>query len=141
MMKIGGEYKFFIPNNVYLIGTMNTIDRSVESFDFALRRRFSWEEVGPDITLLRNHLAKNYQGWEKLADRLADLNSKICNEKQLLGSDYQIGHAYFWNLPDPKMKDLSVNQLATIIWNDRIKPLLQEYLRGTGRYAILKNQW
>lgn len=133
MLTIGSEYMFFIPNNVYVIGTMNTIDRSVESFDFALRRRFSWEEVGPDITLLRNHLAKNYKGWEKLADRLADLNSKICNEKQLLGSDYQIGHAYFWNLPDPKMKDLSVNQLATIIWNDRIKPLLQEYLRGTGR--------
>ena len=132
MLKIGNDYKFFIPNNVYVIGTMNTIDRSVESFDFALRRRFSWEEVSPNKELLRNHLEKNYKGWEGLADRLADLNKKIRNEK-LLGSDYQIGHAYFWNLPDPKMKDLSVNQLATIIWNDRIKPLLQEYLRGTGR--------
>lgn len=133
MLKIGNDYKFFIPNNVYVIGTMNTIDRSVESFDFALRRRFSWEEVGPDITLLRNHLEKNYKGWEGLADRLDELNSNIRNEKQLLGSDYQIGHAYFWNLPDPTMKTLSVNQLATIIWNDRIKPLLQEYLRGTGK--------
>ena len=133
MLKIDNEYKFFIPNNVYVIGTMNTIDRSVESFDFALRRRFSWEEVSPDNELLRNHLKKNYKIWEGLADRLANLNSKICKEKQLLGPDYQIGHAYFWNLPDPTMKDLSENQLATIIWNDRIKPLLQEYLRGTGR--------
>ena len=132
MLKIGNDYKFFIPNNVYVIGTMNTIDRSVESFDFALRRRFSWEEVKPDIELLRNHLSKKYKGWEDLANRLADLNDKISKEK-LLGSEYQIGHAYFWNLPDPKMKTLSVNQLAAVIWNDRIKPLLQEYLRGTGR--------
>lgn len=132
MLKIGNDYKFFIPNNVYVIGTMNTIDRSVESFDFALRRRFSWEEVGPDIELLRNHLRKINKDWENLADRLADLNSIIRNEK-LLGSEYQIGHAYFWNLPDPKVKTLSVNQLAAVIWNDRIKPLLQEYLRGTGR--------
>lgn len=132
MLKIGNDYNFFIPNNVYVIGTMNTIDRSVESFDFALRRRFCWEEMGPDEKLLKNHLKKNYKGWEELADRLADLNSKIC-KNQLLGSDYQIGHAYFWNLPDPNMKTLTVNQLATIIWNDRIKPLLQEYLRGTGK--------
>ena len=132
MLKIGNDYKFFIPNNVYVIGTMNTIDRSVEIFDFALRRRFNWEEVGPNKELLRNHLEKNYKGWEALADRLADLNSKICNN-QLLGPDYQIGHAYFWNLPDPNMKTLTVNQLALIIWNDRIKPLLQEYLRGTGK--------
>lgn len=132
MLRIGDDYNFFIPNNVYVIGTMNTIDRSVESFDFALRRRFCWEEMGPDEELLKNHLKKNYKGWEELADRLADLNSKIC-KNQLLGSDYQIGHAYFWNLPDPNMKTLTVNQLATIIWNDWIKPLLQEYLRGTGK--------
>src|ERR1039458_4977981 len=58
LVSIGGTYKFFIPHNVYIIGTMNTIDRSVESFDLALRRRFRWERIDPDIDALRLHLEK-----------------------------------------------------------------------------------
>lgn len=127
------EYRFFIPNNVYIIGTMNTIDRSVESFDFALRRRFSWEEVLPNTDLLKDHLKNKYKDWVDLADRFDELNKAISNEKQLLGPDYQIGHAYFWDLPDNTIRKLTVNQIATQLWQDRIMPLLQEYLRGTGR--------
>ena len=56
-------YKFFIPSNVYLIGTMNTIDRSVESFDLALRRRFRWEEITPDCELLKYHLDEHHKEW------------------------------------------------------------------------------
>ena len=135
------EYRFFIPNNVYIIGTMNTIDRSVESFDFALRRRFSWEEVLPNPELLRDHLKNQYPEWEDLANRFQKLNEAICNEKQLLGPDYQIGHAYFWNLPDNSIRKLTANQIATILWQDRIMPLLQEYLRGTGREEDLLKQF
>ena len=59
MLKIyKDDYRFFIPTNVYLIGTMNTIDRSVESFDLALRRRFRWQEEMPNIGILTNHLVK-----------------------------------------------------------------------------------
>ncbi len=123
-------YKFFIPSNVYLVGTMNTIDRSVESFDLALRRRFRWEEITPDYTLLKYHLNEHHKKWSELADNLENLNVQIGNEA-LLGSDYQIGHAYLMNLKYPP--SLSISEVRKQIWDDHIHPLLQEYLRGTGR--------
>ena len=131
----GRNYKFFIPSNVYLIGTMNNIDRSVESFDFALRRRFRWEEMAPDYTVLKYHLSEHYKEWSGLADNLQSLNEKIENEP-LLGTDYLIGHAYFMNLK--YQTRLDIDDVRTQIWNDRIRPLLQEYLRGTGRSKELE---
>ena len=124
------EYEFFIPSNVYLIGTMNTIDRSVESFDLALRRRFRWEEIMPDCELLRDHFDEHHKKWAELADNLENLNEQIKNEV-LLGADYQIGHAYLMNLKYPT--SLSISEVRKQIWADHIYPLLQEYLRGTGR--------
>ena len=109
---------------------MNTIDRSVESFDFALRRRFRWEEVKPDIDLLRYHLNQVEEKWVPLADNLKELNTKIEKETALLGRDYQIGHAYLMNLKYDT--SLTVAQVRKRIWDDSILPLLQEYLRGTG---------
>lgn len=132
MLELGQTYQFFIPTNIYLIGTMNTIDRSVESFDFALRRRFSWQEVSPDISLLKFYLSEHCAKWIELATSLEKLNEKI--EKQaLLGHEYQIGHAYLMNLKYPK--SLNLTELKAAIWEDSIRPLLQEYLRGTGEEA------
>ena len=130
MIKIGSGYQFFVPNNVYLIGTMNTIDRSVESFDFALRRRFRWEEVLPDMGVLKYHLFEKNKDWTSLSDNLEMLNQKIVNEP-LLGSDYQIGHAYLMNLKYPN--SLTLAEVRKLIWDDFVKPLLQEYLRGSGK--------
>lgn len=123
-------YSFFIPSNIYLIGTMNTIDRSVESFDFALRRRFRWEEVIPDTGLLRYHLSEYQKIWMPLAENLDRLNELIDREP-LLGHDYQIGHAYLMNMKYPT--SLTVAEVRDRVWDDCIRPLLQEYLRGTGR--------
>ncbi len=130
MLKTEQGYKFFIPTNVYLIGTMNTIDRSIESFDFALRRRFRWEEVTPDTTLLKYHLKELNEEWAPLAVNLENLNEKIA-EEPLLGPDYQIGHAYLMNLNYPE--SLTLDEVKKNLWDDCIKPLLQEYLRGTGK--------
>lgn len=130
MIKMEGGYRFFIPHNVYIIGTMNTIDRSVESFDFALRRRFRWDEMMPDIEALRYHLLGEYPGWVGLAYNLHSLNEKIKNEP-LLGPDFQVGHAYLMNLR--YSNDLTLSQVRQNLWEDSIKPLLQEYLRGTGQ--------
>ena len=129
-------YTFFIPSNIYLIGTMNTIDRSVESFDFALRRRFRWEEVTPDTGLLRYHLSEYQKAWIKLAENLESLNEQIAQEP-LLGHDYQIGHAYLMNMKYPT--SLTVAEVRGRIWDDCIRPLLQEYLRGTGKENELIN--
>ena len=130
MLQTDQGYLFFIPTNIYLIGTMNTIDRSVESFDFALRRRFRWEEVTPDTGLLRYHLNQFCKTWVPLADNLERLNTQIAKEP-LLGHDYQIGHAYLMNLK--YAISLTVAEVRERVWDDCIRPLLQEYLRGTGK--------
>lgn len=138
MLKTDQGYLFFIPTNIYLIGTMNTIDRSVESFDFALRRRFRWEEIIPNIDVLRSHLNDFNKPWAPLADDLQKLNSKIV-EEPLLGHDYQIGHAYLMNLKyDP---NLPLKEVRQLIWDDSIRPLLQEYLRGTGKEVDLMSSF
>lgn len=123
-------YKFFIPSNVYLIGTMNTTDRSVESFDLALRRRFRWEEITPDCEFLKYYLNEHHKEWVELADNLKNLNEQIANQA-LLGADYQIGHTYLMDLK--YLTSLSISEVRKQIWDDHIYPLLQEYLRGTGR--------
>ena len=134
MLQTNEGYLFFIPTNIYLIGTMNTIDRSVESFDFALRRRFRWEEVTPDAGLLKFHLSQFCKIWVPLADNLERLNTQIAKEP-LLGHDYQIGHAYLMNLK--YATSLTVAEVRERVWDDCIRPLLQEYLRGTGKEAEL----
>ena len=136
MIKIAGSYKFFIPNNVYIIGTMNTIDRSVESFDFALRRRFQWEEMVPDSKLLQDHLRVHKKEWVKLAEDLGKLNDKIA-EEPLLGRDFQIGHAYLWDLHNSYSQKLTLPEVRKAVWDDSIASLLQEYLRGTGREDLI----
>lgn len=135
MLQINNEYYFFIPNNLYVMGTMNTVDRSVESFDFALRRRFKWEEVNPNTDLLRYHLQDYNTEWVKLADNLKNLNEAI-EKEVLLGKDYCIGHAYLWELA--YAKKLSVSEVRKTVWDDSIVSLLEEYLRGTGRNDLLK---
>ncbi|MGC6248352.1 McrB family protein [Bisgaard Taxon 45] len=137
MLKLGQNYFFFIPQNIYLIATMNTIDRSVESFDFALRRRFHWEEVLPSAELVKYHLMEKNKKWSTLAKNFEALNNEI-QQQPLLGPDYQIGHSYFLNLN--YSETLTDKELRKFIWQDSLKPLLQEYLRGSGNEAtILKN--
>lgn len=137
MLTTSAGPKFFIPHNVFIIGTMNTIDRSVESFDLALRRRFRWERTEPDVTALRYHLkqrdAKPGNGsrpWAGLADDLEKLNEQI-RGTDILGADYEIGHAYLMNLHYPPT--LTRSEVRESVWEDSIKPLLEEYLRGSGR--------
>ncbi|HDR1806199.1 McrB family protein [Pasteurella multocida] len=129
MLRLNQNYFFFIPQNIYLIGTMNTIDRSVESFDFALRRRFHWEEVLPSAELVKYHLVKKNKNWLELVEDFNKLNDEI-KKRSLLGPDYQIGHSYFLNLNYSKY--LTAKELRKFIWQDSLKPLLQEYLRGAG---------
>ncbi len=110
---------FFVPENVYILATMNDIDRSVESMDFAMRRRFTWKEVTPADTqsMLDSLICAN-----KAKSAMTELNSVITNTDEL-GSAYQIGPSYFLKLGE---NGGDFNKL----WEMNIKPLLQEYLRG-----------
>jgi 5-methylcytosine-specific restriction protein B len=125
---------FFIPNNVYLLGTMNNIDRSVESFDFALRRRFQWIEEVPDYDLIANDNLPN--NLESVVASIRKLNEKIANDP-LLGKDYCIGHAYFMKRP-AFIDKLNIHEFKSHIWHQNIKPLLEEYLRGSGENLRLR---
>ena len=110
---------FFVPENVYIIATMNDIDRSVECMDFAMRRRFTWKEVQPEdtIAMLDGH------AWTDTAKAsLRSINAKIAAHEHL-GTAYQIGASYY----------LKLNQLKgdfDALWQLHIEPLLREYLRG-----------
>lgn len=111
--------KFYIPENVYIIGTMNDIDRSVDTFDFAMRRRFRFVEIKAEDRL--EMLATIEEGKRKDANqRMKNLNDEIASIPDL-GKNYQIGAAYFL-----KLKTLTFDQL----WTDHLQPLLQEYVRG-----------
>ena len=112
--------KFYIPDNVYIIGTMNDIDRSVDSFDFAMRRRFRFVELRADERL---EMLANLNNEEKEAEaiaRMSALNVEIAATEGL-NENYQIGASYFLNL-----KNIDFDQL----WSDYLHPLLQEYING-----------
>ncbi len=80
--------KFYVPENVYIIGTMNDIDRSVESFDFAMRRRFVWQEITAEKSAENMNLSKECK------DKMKSLNDKISGIEGL-GSSYHIGGGIF----------------------------------------------
>lgn len=93
---------FTIPPNVYIVGTMNNVDKSLVSFDLALRRRFGFFKVMPNMKVLEN-LSKyiNEETLSAYIERCEKLNASISDKNSLgLGDDYQIGHAYFLKIKD-----------------------------------------
>ena len=128
MIEDGDPFKdgFYVPKNVYIIGTMNDIDRSVESMDFAMRRRFAWEEVKAEESF--DNIIKDSDDFtpdkkDNIKLRMTNLNKAIADEKLGLGESYQIGAAYF-------MKLKNYNGDFQKLWNYHLKGLLFEYLRG-----------
>ena len=115
------DEKFYIPENVYIIGTMNDIDRSVDSFDFAMRRRFRFVELRADehLEAINESIEDEGRRLEAIR-RMAALNKEIASVEDL-NENYQIGAAYF-----AKLKTLDFDRL----WTDYLQPLLQEYIQG-----------
>ena len=104
------KQNFSVPSNLFIIGTMNSTDKSIALIDVALRRRFTFIKMQPNLDLIKNDKARNL---------LVELNEFIKNSS--LGEEYQIGHSYFMNIDD---SDLDfVNEY-------KIKPLLEEYYYG-----------
>ena len=110
--------KFSVPNNVYIIGTMNTADRSVEALDTALRRRFSFVEMQPDPKILSDEKYVKYNDVD-LSKLLETINERI---EMLIDKDHQIGHSYFIGIED-------LDGLKRT-FKDKIIPLLEEYFYG-----------
>lgn len=114
------DEKFYIPENVYIIGTMNDIDRSVDSFDFAMRRRFRFVELKANEHLEMLEKLEDAELEAEAKKRMLALNKEIAKVEDL-NENYQIGASYFL-----KLKTLTFDQL----WTDYLRPLLQEYIRG-----------
>ena len=123
---------FYVPSNVYVIGTMNDIDRSVESMDFAFRRRFAFYEISAvDSEAMiyaveekkdENDTGWNYENKQDAVDRMESLNKAIVS-KCGLSEQYQIGGAYFL-----KLKKVNFNFKR--LWEEYLRGTLYEYFRG-----------
>lgn len=125
-MQTGEDFagKFFVPENVYIIGTMNDIDRSVESMDFAFRRRFAFEEIKAEDTAenilygLSDDCDMAYKKMQAINDTLTNMGLTDC---------YHIGASYF--LKVELYKNKSKNKWK-YLWNYHLKGTLYEYFRG-----------
>lgn len=114
---------FGVPNNLYIIGTMNTADRSVEALDTALRRRFDFEEMMPDKSLLSG---KTVCGID-LGELLETINKRIVALKD---REHQIGHSYFMDDCLNGSDEGAKEKWLAKVFKDKIIPLLQEYFYG-----------
>ena len=121
LIEEGDAFKdgFYVPENVYIIGTMNDIDRSVESMDFAMRRRFAWAEVTAEKSM---QMLSSIANENEVKTRMQNLNNAILKVRGL-GEAYQIGAAYFKKIEN---YDGDFQKL----WDFHLKGLLYEYLRG-----------
>lgn len=129
---------FYIPENVVILATMNDIDRSVESMDFALRRRFTWLEAEVNRPLLED--AFQYGGFVQVlrdnageaARQVMALNQVICPQRESAGPfglnrQYYISQGQFSGLPE---QFSNLDELLRFVWDVRISSLLREYVRG-----------
>ncbi len=153
--KTGLPRQLVIPENFYVVGTMNMIDQSLEQVDFALRRRFLWQESRYDEEVLIKVLQNRWEtssrkaGWERveadmrgLAKAATRLNLAI-EETEELGSQYEIGHTYFFDIVDLLSYELTPGMSRFLwskkgepkpavenLWNLALRPLIEDYLAG-----------
>ena len=123
------QEEFSVPKNVYILGTMNTADRSIALMDTALRRRFEFIEMMPDIRLLKDVIVKdNKDSKDNKNNKEIDIQKMLEKMNQrievLYDREHTLGHAFF--MPLKNEKKATIDQLASIFKN-KILPLLQEY--------------
>ena len=119
------DEKFSVPKNIYIIGMMNTADRSLAMLDYALRRRFAFFEIKPGFTtdgFRKYRMSLENEKFDKLIACVESLNNAISNDESL-GDDFCIGHSYFCNL----LPDTINDQVLSGIVEYELIPLLKEY--------------
>lgn len=124
-----GETKFYVPDNLYLIGMMNTADRSLALVDYALRRRFAFVDIEPafDTDMFRDYLSSHGVDAnlvESIVERFTTLNEQIASDTANLGPGFRIGHSYFCDFPKEGKPDRSWYE--QVVRGD-IEPMLREY--------------
>ncbi len=138
------EESFYIPSNIFFIGTMNDVDRSIDSFDMALRRRFLWHRMDCDYEVIKNNLPLMKDEWiggfggkgvpeSGYIKACYDLNDFIINTHDNgmgMGKIFEIGHSYFLNIERYSKKGKPTNSNLADLFDDSIAPLLKEYIRS-----------
>lgn len=132
--------KFGIPRNVFFIGMMNDVDKSIDSFDLALRRRFSWKKYEFDENALFNYLFEKYDGkidYENLNSEITrfinNVNklNKFISEKLNLGDSYKFGHSFFMKITNIKRPEDICNKRKVLFHKEDIETLFNKYLATT----------
>ena len=119
------QTKFYIPANIYFIGMMNDVDKSIDCFDLALRRRFAWVLMECNYDVVENATDEAYKTKCKnlnqyITGKTYELNGKQEQDGLNLGRAYEIGHSYFLKKETTDEKE---------IWDRHIEPILREYIR------------
>jgi 5-methylcytosine-specific restriction endonuclease McrBC GTP-binding regulatory subunit McrB len=130
--------KFFVPENVHILGLMNTADRSLAVVDYALRRRFSFFDMAPrfDSKKFRAELEKNALSTsliEQITKRMNDLNQEISEDQANLGSGFCVGHSFFCTKREPQSSE---SEWYRQIIENEIAPLLKEYWFDNAEKAV-----
>jgi 5-methylcytosine-specific restriction protein B len=118
---------FYIPENVYIVATMNTADRSLTHIDFAMRRRFAFKRIDPDPSILKKWAIERTFNVDTLISLIEDVNEEINND------DYAIGISYF-------MKD-NLPEVLESIWKYEIYPYIKEYYIDDDNNKAEKYSW
>lgn len=139
-----GDVLFGVPENLYFIGMMNNVDKSIDSFDLALRRRFRWQYMACNYDVLddiRNAKGDEYENIEEYKAACEKLNTFISDSKHLaLGKSFEFGHSLFMQISNlEKSKNIKEKNMD-LLFNDFLKPTLVEYLRSYYEESELENQ-
>ena len=124
--------KFGIPKNVYFIGIMNDVDKSIDAFDLALRRRFKWVRKDCDTEVVRDFLNEEdikEESIEKYIKSIVSLNKFISDELKL-GKSYEFGHSFFMKITYNKKNKEIEDEHKKNLFENYLKPTLTEYLRS-----------
>ena len=126
-----GKVLFGIPFNIHFIGMMNDVDKSIDSFDLALRRRFRWIEMKCDYEVIRNVLSGKYDpdSVEKFVMSCQKLNKYICEGDLQFGRLYEIGHAMFLKIRSIEKRQKISNTSMGKLFDGYISGTVKEYIR------------
>lgn len=127
------EVKFGVPENVFFIGMMNDVDKSIDAFDLALRRRFKWIRKDCDYDVIEEETRfkrkEDFSNINQYLKACEKLNNYISAELGL-GKSYEFGHSFFMKMSDiAKRKEITQHNLETL-FNLYLRPTLKEYLRA-----------
>ncbi|UOG90975.1 MAG: AAA family ATPase [Candidatus Thiothrix sulfatifontis] len=138
-----GEAKFGVPNNIFFIGMMNDVDKSIDAFDLALRRRFKWIRKDCDYDVIEEETKfknseefKNINNYRMACERM---NNYISTDLGL-GKSYEFGHSFFMKMKNiAKRKEITPNNME-VLFNLHLRPTLKEYLRSVFAESELDNK-